>query len=118
MSNSRKKDAFDNISKYIKLLYEYCKEAGIYLDILKIEQTNYIDESEKAAYEIETLMWSCAETYEIMESLREGSKYYKDDRITKNDIIDMKIDWGLQELEREKKQSKGSKKAKRKKEKK
>ena len=95
-----KKDVFTNISHYIKLLYEYCKEAGVWLEIVEIAPTVVRKQASEEEYELEQNVWEKAETFEIMESLREDSIYYKGKPITKEEIMDFIIDWGLENLKK------------------
>jgi len=97
------KDIFLYISECIDKLYEHCKEAGIWLKIVKIEPAIDCPEDIEEDYKDVQLIWSCAETYEIMECLRKDSMYYRGRPITKNDIMDFIIDWELEQVKAVKK---------------
>jgi len=99
-------DIFTFVAECIKQLYNLCHENKVYLKFLKIEPTSVPDSDSLEKYAIEQSIWEKAETYEIMESLNPDSIFYKGDRISKMEISDLMIDWGLEDLEKNKKRRK------------
>ena len=93
----KEKDLFLQLSACIKMLYDRCKKSGIYLDIIKIEPSIYRKQETEKKYEQEQNVWGRAETYEVMESLREGSPYYKGNPMKKSEIVDFMIDWAIED---------------------
>jgi len=101
----KKEDIFTFISRCIQDLYKKCHENGVGLSIIKIEAESAFSRVADENYLFTQLVWEKSETYEILEALKQGSKYYKGDPITKNDIIDLMIELGLSE--KKKKTKKG-----------
>jgi len=90
-------DDFQYIAECIQELYDYCLKREIELNFLRITPVDITD-GKIDDYFFTQLIWERAETYEISECLNPESIYYKGAPITKNEIMDVIIDIGVEEL--------------------
>jgi hypothetical protein len=95
-------DIFTFVAECINQMYKLCHENGVFLRFLKVEPASSCGADSLEKYALEQNVWERAEAFEIMECLNPDSIFYKGDKITKNEIIDLMIDWGLEEQKNKK----------------
>ena len=96
----KEKDIYAQITDYINTLYELCELNHVYYH----PSTGETDTIPSDTYEIEKLVWSFPEAYEIYDYITSDAVNYKGNRIRKDEYYDFLID--LHEEEQNKKRGK------------